>query len=247
MKQKHRHQLKENELAHTVAAAREFTAQRSRSIAIIATVVIAIAVIVLGVAIVRYRASSQANAALAAAMVVLDSPVQPPTPAEPPAAGKPGTMEAQAPGTFPTEEAKLKAALPKLKEAADAHPDTDAGVTARYHLAATYAALGNHKEAIAAYDAVIARGGDSIYERMAKLGKATEQVRLGEFQPAIETYKALAEDKSTEVPADAVLIQLARAYEASGNKDEARKTFSRIVHEHPGSPYSAEAGKQIQQ
>lgn len=246
MKQKHRHELKENELAHTVAAARRFTADRSKPIALIAIGVAVVAVVALGVAIFRYQASSKANAALAAAMVVLEAPVQPPTPAQPPADGKPGTPERQEPGTYPTEDAKLKAALPKLKEAADAHAGTDAGITARYHLASTYAATGNHKDAIAAYEDVIARAGDSIYGRMAKLGKATEQVRLGQYQPAIETYKALADEKDTELPADALLIQLARAYEASGNKDEAKKTFSRIVHEHPGSPYSAEAGKQIQ-
>jgi tetratricopeptide (TPR) repeat protein len=246
VKQKHRHQLKENQLAQSVAAAREFTAQRSRLIGGIAIAVIAIAVVVIAVTIIRQQASNKANAALAAAMVILEAPVQPPTPAQPPADGKPGTMETQAPGTYPTEEAKLKAALPKLKEAADAHADTDAGITARYHLAATYAALGNHKEAVVAYDDVIARAGDSIYGRMAKMGKATEQVRLGDYKPAIDAYKALADEKDTEVPADAVLIQLARAYDASGNKDEAKKTFSRIVHEHPGSPYSAEAGKQIQ-
>jgi tetratricopeptide (TPR) repeat protein len=179
-------------------------------------------------------------------MVILEAPVQPPTPAVPPADGQPGTPERQEPGTYPTEEAKLKAALPKLQEAADEHPDTDAGITARYHLAATHAALGNHADAVSAYDDVIARAGDSIYGRMAKLGKATEQVRLGQYEPAIDTYKALADEKETDLPADAVLMQLARAYQASGNADEAKKTFSRIVHEHPGSPYSAEAGKQIQ-
>ena len=246
MKQKHRHELKENELAHTVAAARQFTAERSRPIALIATAVIVIAVVVLGVVMYRYQASSKANAALAAAMVVLEAPVQPPTPAQPPADGKPGTQEAQEPGTFPTEEAKLKAALPKLKEAAEAHSETDAGITARYHLASTHAALGSLKEAVETYEDVISRAGDSIYGRMSKLGKATEQVRMGQYQPAIETYKALADEKDTELPADALLSQLARAYQASGNTDEAKKTFSRIVHEHPGSPYSAEAGKQIQ-
>src|SRR5688572_5910993 len=105
MKQKHRHELKENELAHSVAAARQFTAERSKPIAVIATAVIVAAVIVLGVTIYRYQANSKANAALATAMVVLEAPVQPPTPAQPPADGKPGTQERQEPGTYPTEDA----------------------------------------------------------------------------------------------------------------------------------------------
>lgn len=205
-----------------------------------------ILVVGLGFLFVRERTNNQAHAALAAAMVVLESPVQPPTAAQPPANGKPGTMEHQEPGTFPTDEARMKAALPKLKEAADAYPSSDAGITARYHFASTQGALGNHTDAIAAYDEVIAKAGDSVYGRMAKLGKATEQMRLGQYQPAIDAYKALADQKDSEMPADAVLFQLAQAYQASGNKDEAKKAFSRVVHEHPGSPYSAEAGKQLQ-
>ena len=59
-------------------------------------------------------------------------------------------------------------------------------------------------------------------------------------------HKELAEAKDSELPAEAILMQLGSAYQAAGNAEEARKTFSRIVHEHPASPYATEAGKQIQ-
>ena len=45
---------------------------------------------------------------------------------------------------------------------------------------------------------------------------------------------------------DYVVVVNASKLRVTGNKDEAKKTFSRIVHEHPASPYSAEAGKQMQ-
>ena len=205
-----------------------------------------IVAVVVGIVVIRQRTSSRGQDLLAEAMVIVNSPVQPPTPAQPPSDGQPGTMETQQPGTYPSEDAKLKAALPRLQAAADAYPNAEAGLIARYHLASSLASMGKHDEALKAYDAVIAGAGDSIYGRMAKLGKANEQARLGQYAPAIETYKALADEKESALPADAILMQLAAAYDASGNKDEAKKTFSRIVHEHPASPYSAEAGKQIQ-
>lgn len=212
-----------------------------------ASVVVAVlAVAVIGYVVVRQRTSARAQGMLAAAMIVADAPVQPPNPATPPADGKPGTMATQAPGTYPTEEAKLTAALPKLHAAADAYPDSVSGITARYHLASALATLGRHKEALVAYENVITRAGDSLYGRMARLGKANEQARLGEYQPAIAIFKALIDLKEGALPADAILMQLAAAYQASGNKDEAKKTFSRVVHEHPASPYSTEAGKQLQ-
>ena len=70
-----------------------------------------------GYLIVRQQTDNKSHALLATAMTIVEAPVQPPTPAEPPSNGKPGTMEQQAPGTYPTEEAKLKAALPKLEAA----------------------------------------------------------------------------------------------------------------------------------
>ena len=64
-----------------------------------------------------------------------------------PARRGPAAATLGATGSFATEAAKLNAALPKLKAAADAYPDTAAGITARYHYASSLAALGRHDEA----------------------------------------------------------------------------------------------------
>jgi TolA-binding protein len=152
----------------------------------------------------------------------------------------------QGSGTYETEEAKLQAAIPKLKAAADAYPDTEPGITARYHLASTLASLGKHQEASQAYDEVIKRGGDDLYGRMARLGKAEEQARSGQLDAAIATYKELSENTDGDLPTDAILMQLGRAYVAAGKKDEAQKTFTKIVDEHPSSPYAAEARQELE-
>ncbi|MGH9346630.1 MAG: tetratricopeptide repeat protein [Vicinamibacterales bacterium] len=245
MKAKQRHHLKENELAQSIASARDFIETRSRALSLAAFVVFLVAVALAGMVVLRQRTQAAAERLLAEAMVVLDAQVVPseptdPTSPTPPPAAMAGT------GTYTTETEKLTAAVPKLQAAAEAYPDTVAGVTARYHLAGTLATLGKHQEAAAAYDEVILRGGDGLYGTMARLGKAAEQARAGQHDAAIATYEELAARKDGDVPADAVLMELARTYVAAGKRDEAQKTFTRIVDEHPDSPYAADARQQLE-
>jgi tetratricopeptide (TPR) repeat protein len=242
MKARERHHLKENELARRLASAREFVEPRQKALTVAAIVAVVLAVVVVGLFAMRQRTTGRADDLLADAMVVLEAQVAPPT--ETKAEGATTATVTQTPGTYPTERAKLEAALPKLKAAADAYPDTTAGITARYHLASAYASLGRHKEAIQTYDEVIARD-DGLYGRMARLGKAQEQAGTGQYDPAIATFKELSESQSTDIPVDAVLMQLGQAYAAAGKKDEAQKTFTKIVDEHPDSPYTQEARRQL--
>ena len=124
-----------------VAATREFGEQHGKQITAALVAVIVIALGVIGVLAFRNRQQSQGQDLLAQAMVVLNTAVVPVTattnPGDAPAAAAIGAK-----GTFSTEAQKLNAALPKLKVAADAYPETQAGIQARYHLAATLAALG---------------------------------------------------------------------------------------------------------
>ena len=60
-----------------------------------------------------------------------------------PAAAGPGSAPpVQPPGTFRTERERLDASVPKLQQAADAYPNSNAGITARFRLASALAALG---------------------------------------------------------------------------------------------------------
>ena len=74
-----------------------------------------------------------------AALAVYEMPV---VPIPPPAPGSPPPVPQ--PGTFPTEQEKLTAALPKFVDAANAHPNAAAGIAARFHAAAILAAQGKH-------------------------------------------------------------------------------------------------------
>src|SRR5438094_641173 len=111
MKRTERHHLKENELDLLTRHAREAIAARKRE-----TTAAIGALAIIGVAALAYyawheRRESRAHALLADAVVVQDARVVAPA-----APAAPGTAAPQpTAGTFPTEQAKLEAALAKYK------------------------------------------------------------------------------------------------------------------------------------
>ena len=238
MKHNERHHLKDNELAKALTGAQEFVGPRAKTIGLAVVGILVIAGLAGGFMVMRQRSQSRGQELLAEALVALDARVVPASPSAPAA----DAAQFNATGTFSTEAAKLNAALPKLKAAAEAYPDQAAGITARYHMAGALAALGRHAEAITAFDDVQQRaGGNSLYGRMARLGKADAQAKAGQLDDAIASWKTMVAQDSSELPVDAILIELARAYVTKGNTAEAKQTFTQIVDQHPDSPYVAEA------
>ena len=205
--------------------------------------VVVLLAIVGGYAWWRSLAEARANQALASALAVYEMPV---VPIPPPAPGSPPPVPQ--PGTFPTEQEKLTAALPKFVDAANAHPNTTAGIAARFHAAAILAAQGKHAEAEQRYKEVIDKAGNSsIYARTAKLGMAEAQVAQGKFDSAIAVYSELSRDTTSTLPLDSVLMHLGRAYARAGKKEEAVRSFTRVVDEFPQSAYAADARRELEE
>ena len=71
------------------------------------------------------------------------------------------------------------------------------------------------------------------------------QLRAGQYEPAIATLKELAEQKDGALPAEALLMELARAYKLAGKTEDARKTLTQIVEQHADSPLATEAKAEI--
>ncbi|MGE5362088.1 MAG: tetratricopeptide repeat protein [Bacteroidales bacterium] len=244
MKRSERHHLKENELALSVARAREqFDTYQKQIIASVLLVVLVIAVVG-GFFWWRQRTDNQSRTMLLEAMTVAEAQVVPPP--APPAPGQTATPAANTPpppGSYPSEQAKLSAALPKFIAAANAYPSTKSGIAARYHAASCLVALGRTKEAIDQYRQVIDRAGNDLYGDMARLGLAEAEVEAGQYESAINAYRELA-TKAT-LPTDAILMQMGRAYAKAGKKTEARQSFQRILDEFPQSQYAQSAKKEL--
>jgi TolA-binding protein len=242
MKRTDRHKLKENEFARTVAQARDAVQSRGAEITRTIVVTLVLVAIVGGFFWWRNSRDAAANGLLAAALATYQMPVIPP---QPPAPGSPPPVPQ--PGTFQSEQERLDASLPKFMEAANANPDREAGITARFYAAGILSALGKHAEAEENYQQVVNKAGNSIYARTARLGLAQAQVAQGEYDSAITIYTELSRDTSSTLPLDGVLLQLGRAYARAGKKEEAVRAFTRVVDEFPQSPYAADARREMEE
>jgi TolA-binding protein len=242
MRAKERHRLKENEFARTVAQAQQVMATRGRDIVTLVVVVIAALLLAGGFAWWRQSRNDKASTVLAEALSIEEAPVIAPAK---PAPGSP--LPVQQAGTFPTDQARLEASLPKLQQAADSYPNTDAGITARYHLAAVLAQLGRYAEAEQRYKEVADKAGSKLYGRTARLGMADSLVAEGKYDDAIKIYQELSTDKNSQLPVDGVLMQLGRAYMKAGKKNEAAHAFTRVVEEFPQSQYATDARREMEE
>lgn len=246
MKHIDRKHLKDDELVHALSVARDFFQSNRRHVNGVAIVIVIVAVVTIGTIMIRGRMAHRGDDLLAQAMVALNARVVPAA-ASSGDAGLPAAAQIGATGTFPTEDAKLQAALPALQRAADAYPDSPSGITAQYHLAGALAALGRPADAAKAFETVINTAGrDSIFGRMAMLGRADALRRSGQVDQAIATWKDLAARTDSDIPQDAVLMELGRAYREKGQAAEARKTFDTLIEQHPDSPYAAVARSAIE-
>jgi TolA-binding protein len=169
-------------------------------------------------------------------------PVVPP---QPPAPGSPPPVPQ--PGTFQSQPERLEASLPKFLQAANANPNSDAGITARFHAAGILAAQGKHAEAEQRYKEVVDKAGSTIYGRTARLGMAEAAVAQGKFDSAIAVYTELSRDTNSTLPLDSVLMHLGRAYARAGKKEEAVRSFTRVIDEFPQSTYAADARREMEE
>jgi tetratricopeptide (TPR) repeat protein len=253
MRTSERHHLKGNELAIALQHANTWAATNQRQLALTIGAMVVIGGAIGGYVLWRNNLDSQAQSLLAQAMVVESARVVAPTPpielmpsgnATPGAPAAPGAP-LQPPGTYPTEHAKLEAALPKFLAAADSYPSTEAGRLARYQAAAVLVGLGRYDEAVAQYDRVIAEG-SGLLPQMGRLGKAGAQLRGAKYDAAIASFKELSERNDLSVPKEALLMELARAYRLAGKTDDAKKTLNQIVEQHGNSPIAADARQELE-
>jgi hypothetical protein len=232
-----RRRLKENEVAYMIDHALEVWGANRRRVLGLGVALVLAAGAFGGYWFWNVRTASQSSTLLGDAMAILDSPV---------AAAAPG--KPVPPGSFPTDAARLDAALAKFMVAAEAYPTTEAGLLARNQAAGLLVLLGRPAEGVKRYQEVMdlaAQG--SIYYEMARLGKVSAQAHASQFDEAISTFQSLSAQKDGEVPADAMLMQLGRVYLLAGKMTEARQTFRKLLDEYPQSPFVTEAKRQFDQ
>lgn len=244
MKTSERHQLKHNEVTDGLQQFYAEVEQHRKVVLGTLVALIAIAAAYGSYSFFSNQRASKAGAMLADALVVTEAPVAPPAAAANPD-GTAATAPPPTPGSYPSEKAKLDAALPKFLAAADAYPGAQAGIAARYHAASTLATLGRDGEARQQYQRLVDQDGRGLYGRMARLGIAQLDIKTKQYDAAITSLQQLSLDVKGDLPVDAVLIQLGQAYLAAGKKTEAQQAFQRVATEFATSPYASDARKQL--
>lgn len=246
MKTTERHRLKENEVVYMVERALGLLGpNRQRALTILA-VAILVGGAVGGYFVWRAQTNGKAEALLGEAMAVMEMPV---STAPAPVPGQPATPPPPpAPGSYASERAKLEAALPKFLAAAEGYPKTNAGLSARYQAAGVLTRLDQPAEAAKRFREVMDLAGPkSIYDEMARLGKASAEAQSARFEDAIKTYADLSNNKDGDLPPDAMLMQLGRTYLLAGKAQEARAAFRRLLDEYPSSQFAGEAKREVDQ
>jgi TolA-binding protein len=245
MKHSQRKHLKTNEFANVIGHANDWRVQHQRTITLTLIAIVVAAAAALGFIAWRNSIDTKARALLAEAMVVYEAPVQAAPPAGETAGNESPAAPVQTPGSYPTEKAKLEAALPKLLTAADQYPATDPGLTARYHAASALVGLGRFDEAVVQYERVV-DDGTGLLAQMARLGAAEAQLRAAHYDAAIASFAELSNRTDAGLPKEAMLMELARAYRLAGKTDDARKTLTQIVEQHADSPFASEAKAELE-
>jgi len=237
MKAKERHHLKQNEFAETTARVLTTLSANQRRIQMLVGGVLVVALIVGGVLFWRNREANRAGEQLGIALAMLEATIAP-------APTIPGAK--QAPGTFPTEQARAEATLAAFQRVANEFPSTEAGVAAKYHAAGELLSLGRFAEAAQAFDDTLSRAGrSSIYRPMARLGLAEAKAAAGQYDDAIKAFTDLSAERDSTLPVDGVLMQLGRVCLKAGKTDEARAAFRRVVDEFPTSAFVADAEQRL--
>jgi TolA-binding protein len=238
MKAIERRHLKQNDFAATVKRAAAYFEANREAITVTAVVVAVVVLAGGGFYFWKQRTNDHASEMFGLAMAITEAQIAPPS-------TLPGAS--QAPGTYPTEKAKLEAAATAFEAVASTYPSTDSGTAAKYQAAAALLALERLPEAEQGFQDVLSRAPASMYGPLAKLGLAGTYAAEKQYDKAIQMYNDLAAQRDSALPVDGILMQLGQTYLRAGRSQDARVAFKRVVDEFPDSLYATAARTQLAQ
>ncbi len=195
---------------------------RALALPLLIGVVALIGLIAVIAGIYSYR-SNAASAALAGAMETFDTPVNTPDQPVPPSVK-----------SFPSVEARARAANAEFAAVADHYGMTPGGRNAQYLQGVTAMQTGDNATA----ERLLKKSaGDWNHDiaTLAQLSLAGLYHATGRDPQAIDLYNKIADKPSTVVPAGLAQLQLASLYESEGKAGEAKKLYAQIKDKNPKS------------
>lgn len=176
-----------------------------------------------------------ADSLLAAAMSTLQAPIRASGEAEPA-----GDTE-----SFATIAERDQAVLAELQTITEDYPYTKAATIAAYLRGTNLLDLKQFDEAREVLSTFVRDHTGSPLIPAARQSLAEATLEAGDTETALDILTELTENPGLTYPADAALMNLARAQEVSGQVKAAMETYRRLTSEHPDSLYSQAAATAI--
>ncbi len=198
--------------------------QNNRALAIqLAVALVALIVVIAAVSVIYTYRSNAASSALAQAMQTYDTPISSPDEPVPPGQK-----------SFPSQEARARAANTEFAAVASKYGMTAPGRNAQYLAGVTALQSGQTAEAER-----LLKQSASDWNRdvanLAQLSLAGLYHSSNRDALAIQTYQDIIKKPSTVVPAGLAQLQLAELYQSNGNTAEAKKLLAQIKDKDPKS------------
>lgn len=236
MKTSERHRIKRNELATFLEYAVFTVEENLKPIAIGVAAVLVLAVGTYGWT--RWSGSREAEAAyrFGAILRIRDTPI----------ALSPEAINAPA-GTqvFATIEEREGRVIDLADGILEEYGSSASAPRAMYYKALALSNLGRYDEVATSLETLLHDYPDDFVAPHARFKLGTVLQIQGRPGEALIHFQMLAEDVRSLFPREEGLLGVARCHEQLGQKNEAVRTYQRVLTEFPGSEYFAEARRRI--
>jgi tetratricopeptide (TPR) repeat protein len=226
--------LKRNELGEAIHAGVEYAEGHLRSLLLGIGGVVVVGLLVWGIWAWRASRLASANELLGSALRAAQAEIVA-TGAKPEDPVKP---------TFATAAARDAKARELFTKVTDKYGSTGAAAAARLWLGDRALESGDRAEARRLWQQVREKSDGSL-AAAARLDLARLDRLEGKNEALSGELKRELEEGTGPVPADALLAELARTYEAMGKSADATATWRRLITEHPDSAYADLARQQL--
>lgn len=235
MDRQHRRDLKHDKFVDEIGSLSIRARANQRVLYGITAAIVAIAILGYGIYFYRANREKQAQDALAQAIETLESPLQAP-------AGQPPVPNAK----FKTEAERNAKAESMFKEVDAKYSGSDAADVAGLYLGRMATSRADYAAARKYLDRFVKNQPKHLFAGSARYSLYQLRIEAGEAQTvANELQQEIAKRDDAVLPADALLVLLAHAYDTQGNGDKSREVYRRIVTEFPDSPYALEAQRRV--
>ena len=210
-----RHELKsQDEITSSLQRFTELLETRKKDVLVAVTAILVLVVVVVGWRAYSGSHNAKASAQLASAITAFeDTNVKP-------------------------EKVRYEKAAAEAQKTIDGYGSTSAGVIAKYYLALSQDRLGDSAGAEKNMQDVVDHG-DSTIRGIAQFALAHIQAEHGGNAKAIETLTKLY--GTDDYPKSAVAYDLATMYETSGNQEQAKQYYGKVITESPDSRFRQES------